>query len=138
MLAALQYTALIALGVRWEVRLASMDTLLAGPWMVSGSHPGWSKGSGATECWTRHVVEEPGWGGVLRQMQGMVEKGFWASLQASESGPLGSMDLEALLLQTLQEKGVSAEVTREVHMAFSGSGQILSLFCGSEEIGGLV
>ena len=67
-----------------------------------------------------------------------MEKGFWASLQASESGPLGSMDLEALLLQTLQEKGVSAEVTREVRMAVSGSGQILSLFCGSEEIGGLV
>lgn len=87
-------------------RLASMDTLLAGLWMVSGSHPGWSKGSGATECWARHVVEESGWGGVLRQMQGMVEKGFWVSLQASESGPLGSVDLEALLLQTLQEKGV--------------------------------
>lgn len=72
-------------------------------------------------------------------MQGMVEKGFGASLQASDSGPLGSTDLEALLLQTLQEKGVSAEVTWEVHMAFSGSDQsVLSLFWGSEEIRGLL
>lgn len=45
------------------------------------------------------------------------------------------MDLEALLPQTRQEKGVSAEeVTQRAHMALSGSGQGLDLLCGSEEI----
>lgn len=114
-----------------------MDTLLSGRGWFQEVILGGVKVLGLQSAGQDTSLRSQGGGGVSRQMQIMVEKGFWASLQASETGPLGSMDLEALLLQTLQGKGVSAEVTREGHMAFSGSGQILSLFCGLE-IGGLV
>lgn len=63
------------------------------------------KGPGAAECWAGHVAEGPGWGGVLRQVQNMVEKDSGLSLQASETGPLGRVDLESLL-QTAGERSI--------------------------------
>lgn len=75
------------------------------------------------------------WGSVLRQMQSIGRKRTLVfpsksvKLDSRKSGLRGSP------AQTLQEKGVSDEdVTQRAHMALSGSGQGLSLLCGSEGI----